>query len=480
MKVLLVNPPKYLGKIPVVREDRCEITDRYAVIPPYSLIWIASILRNMEHSVKLINANGLNMKYDELRKNIEIEEFDVLIFRFTPTTFGWDMKTAEICKEVNSTAKIVGLCLTLHSLQREVMKRAKYMNIYIAKEWETVIPDLINSLENGERLHNVNGICFKQNGQIIVNPPARPLKDYNSLPIPAYDLLPNLKVYRPNTPVSGNYMILYASKGCSFNCIFCTVAKTPFKIKSGKKIIGELKLLFSKYNVRLVSFFDETFTINRKRVIKICEEIKNEMPDLRWYCNTRADLVDPKLLKMMYEGGCRGIAYGIESGSQKILDNAKKGIKVGEAKSAIKWIKEAGIKVYTSVIFGLPGENWDTVRETIKFVKETLPHGAQFNVAVPYPGTELYARAIKEGFISKDIKWDELYQHKARIRTKELSPEELEKIRRKAYRSLYFNPRWLTHNIFWVFRRPGDFTLGIIYYLKILRNFVVYRMEHAH
>jgi len=480
MKVLLVNPPRYLGKIPVIREDRCEITDRYAIVPPYSLIWIASILKEKGHQVELIDANELNITYEELKEKLASIDYDTLIFRFTPTTFDWDLKTAEICKEVNSDAKTIGLCLTLHLLQREVMERAKYMDVYIPREWETVIPNLVNSLENEEKLHNVNGICFKKNGEIVVNPPAQPLKNYDSLPIPAYDLLPNLRVYRPNAPVSGNYMIVYTSKGCPFSCTYCTVARTPFKIKSAERVMEELKVLYSKYNVRLVSFFDETFTINRERVIRICEGIKNEMPDLRWYCNTRVNLVDPKLLKIMYEGGCRGIAYGIESGSQKILDNVKKGIIVEQARNAIKWTKEAGIKVYISFIFGLPGENQETVKETIKFVKETLPHGAQFNVAVPYPGTELYNYAIKEGLISRDIRWDELYQHKATMRTKELSPEELEKIRRKAYRSLYFNPKWVIQNIFWILRHPEDFRIGVKYYLKALKNYIVYRMEHAH
>ncbi|WP_148882920.1 B12-binding domain-containing radical SAM protein [Thermococcus aciditolerans] len=480
MKVLLINPPRYMEKIPVIREDRCEITERYAIVPPYSLIWIASILREQGHSVTLIDANGLNMTYRELENKMRSQNFDAVIFRFTPTTFDWDMKTAEISKKINPGATTIGLCLTLWKFPWEVLKRARYLDIYVPKEWETVIPNLINALEEKSPLGTVDGISFREHDQIKVTNPAKPIKNYDSLPLPAYDLLSDFKIYRPNTPISGNYMIIYTSKGCPYSCVYCTVARTPFKIKSPERVIEELELLYTKYNVRLVSFFDETFTIDRRRVIKISEYIKKELPELKWYCNTRVNLVDPELLKIMYEGGCRGIAYGVESGSQTILDNAKKGITVEQAKNAIKWTKEAGIKVFTSFIFGLPGETKDTIEETIRFVKETLPHGAQFNVAVPYPGTEFYEYVKQKNLFIGNPSWESFYQHKAVIRTEELSPEELERARKRAYRALYFNPRWIFQNVKWVLTHPEDFILGVRYYAKALKNYLLYRMEHAH
>jgi len=481
MKVLLINPPRYMNKIPVIREDRCEITERYAIIPPYSLIWIASILREMGHSVTLIDANRLNMSYSELEQRMNSQNFDAVIFRFTPTTFDWDMRTAEISKKINPEARTIGLCLTLRKFPQIVLERAKYLDIYVPQEWETVVAELVNALEENVPLTKVNGIAYKDEaGKIFITPPAVPIKNYDSLPLPAYDLLPSLKGYRMNAPVSGNFMILYTSKGCPYSCVYCTVARTPFKIKSAERVIEELELLYTKYNVRFVSFFDETFTIDRKRTIKISEYIARELPGLRWYCNTRANLVDPELLKIMHKGGCRGISYGIESGSQTILDNAKKGITVEQAKNAIKWTKEAGIKVLASFIFGLPGESKETIEETINFVKETLPHGAQFNVAVPYPGTEFYEYVKQKNLFVGNPSWESFYQHKAVIRTEHLSPEELESARRRAYRELYFNPRWIAQNVKWVFTHPEDFMLGLKYYAKALKNYIIYKMEHAH
>lgn len=191
-------------------------------------------------------------------------------------------------------------------------------------------------------------------------------------------------------------------------------------------------------------------------------------------------MVDRELLKLMYEGGCRGISYGIESGNQAILDNAKKGTTVEEGVNAIKWAKEAGIKVYCSFMFGLIGENWETIKETIAFVKRTLPTSAQFNVTVPYPNTELYDFANKRGWIKEGCGWRDMYQHEAIMRTDELSYEDLNKARKIAYNSLYFNPRWILQNIAYITRHPEDFNSAVRYWLKIMKNYFINKMEHAH
>lgn len=479
MRILLINPPRYLERIPVIREDRCEITERYAIIPPYSLIWIAAILREKGHTVNLIDANALNLSYSDLKEKMKTFNYDAMIFRFIPTTFDWDMKTAESSKEINPNVKTIGICLTLWSLQRDIMHDAVCLDFYVPLEWETVIPKLIEALEKNSNLDEIQGISYITHDKIIVNSPVTSIIDYNSLPIPAYDLLPDFRLYRPNTPVHGNFSILYTSKGCPYACIYCTVSRTPFKIKSAEKVIDEIKLLNNKFNVKLFSFFDETFTIDRARVIKISETIRDQNLDIQWYCNTRVNLVDKELLQIMHDGGCTGIAFGIESGSQKILNNVEKDITIEQAKKAIEWTKESGIKVFTSYIFGLPGENWETIKETITFVKETLPHSAQFNVAVPYPGTLLFSYAIEKGLLS-DTNWRNLYQHKALMRTEKLTSQDLEKARKMAYRMLYFNSRWVINNIRWVLDHPIDLRLGLKYYFKILKNYLLYNMEHAH
>jgi radical SAM superfamily enzyme YgiQ (UPF0313 family) len=206
----------------------------------------------------------------------------------------------------------------------------------------------------------------------------------------------------------------------------------------------------------------------------------NEGINLAWYCNTRVDRVDPELLELMRKAGCRGISYGVESGSQVILDNAKKSHAVEQACNAIKWAKDAGIKTYASFMVGLPGENWDTVQETLGFIKSALPNGAQFNVAVPYPGTELYEIAKTNGWIAENLNWRTLYQHSSAMGTAEMTSSELNQARKLLYRSLYFNPRWVLENVRFILRNPGDIPLAVRYYLKSLKSYLVHGMQHEH
>jgi len=479
MRALIVNPPRFRG-VPVIREERCEVTERYSILPPYSLLQIASILRNMKHEVSLIDANGWNLSWFALNNKIKNADYDALVFRFTPTTFEWDTNVASVSKRYHPNATTIGICWTLHSLAKEVLSSAPKLDIYIRHEYESVTPSLINALNNGDNLDSIAGIAYRKDGMIKVNDDAKSLTDWNSIPLPAYDLLPSLDGYFINTPHGSPFTIIYASKGCPYACIFCTERNTNLKNRSAEQILNELRYLKKNFGLKSVSFFDETFTINKKRVTDIAEGIIKEKLNLFWYCNTRVNLITKDLLQTMYNGGCRGISYGVESGSQVVLDNSLKGIKVKQAEQAIKWAKDVGIKTYCSFIFGLPGENAATVQETIAFVRRTLPTGAQFNVAVPYPGTELYEIAVGNGWVSKDIDWRQMYQHKALMRTAELSNDELDKARKLAYRSLYFNPKWWLQNLLYTSRHPDDFQLASRYAMKILSNYVLRDMTHAH
>jgi len=476
MKVLLVNPPRFKG-IPVVREERCEIIERNSVLPPYSLLQIASLLRERGHEVDLIDANGENMDYPAFDRVVSRKDYEAIIFRFTPTTFDWDMRVATISKKY-SDARTIGICWTLGSLAKTVLEEAKDLDIYLRHEYEVVAPVLVDRLSTG--LSDVAGIAYRCDGRVKVNKDAPPIKNYDDIPIPAYDLLKSFDFYYENTKHGQPFTIMYTSKGCPYSCIYCTVANTKWKARSAESVLEELRHLKQNYNIKTVTFFDETFTIDRKRVEKITQAMIDEKLDIRWYCNSRVDLIDRELLEKMKRAGCRAVCMGIESGSQRIIGGTNKRASVEKAAEAIKMVKDAGIKVYCSFIFGLPGENWDTVNETIEFVKRTLPTGAQFNVAAPYPGTKLYEIALERRWIKKQTDFRSMYQHESVMRTEELSTEELEKARQKAYRAIYFNPKWWIQNIFHVVKNPEDFEIASRYVVKILNNFFINKMDYAH
>lgn len=477
MRVLLVNPPRFEG-IPVIREERCEITERASILEPYSLLQIGALLRQQGHEVGLVDLNGKDLGLDALGPAMSDNRPELVIFRFTPTTYDHDMRTASAVKSRSKDIRTAGICWTLRTLPGEVLAQAPDLDIYIRQEYEVVAPSLTAALAEGRPLATVEGISYREGDRLVHNPEARPLEDYDSLPLPAFDLLGSLDPYYVTAPAGRPYTIIYTSKGCPFKCTFCTVAGTKWRPKSAERTIEELRYLKKSFGLRTASFFDETFTLDKKRVVRICQALVEEDLDIHWYCNTRAHLVDAELLRTMYRAGCRGISYGIESGSQRILDQADKCVTVEQASNAIRWAKEARIKTFASFILGLPGEDWGTVHETIGFVNRTLPNSAEFNVAVPYPGTKLYESVYGGGALPVDFR--KLYQDDAVVGTKDLTPADLNRARDMAYRSLYFNPRWWLRNLAHVIKEPDDLQLATLYASKVLRNYLFFRMKHAH
>ncbi|HLD10688.1 MAG TPA: radical SAM protein [Candidatus Nanoarchaeia archaeon] len=463
MKVLLVNPPRFNG-IPVIREERCEIVERNSILPPYSLLQIGKILMELKHDVTLIDANGENLRFKELK----LAGYDALIFRFTPTTFDYDMGVCKLFKKVNKNGKCIGICFTLRNVWKKVMIQAPDMDFFITGDFEVVLRNLFKDIN---KFKDIQGLAYRFKGKLYNKSYIRNGFDYDSLSIPAYTLLKSFDYYSINTNIGERFSIIYSSKGCPYNCNYCNVASTPLKMKSVSLVVEEVKLL-KNYGVRLVSFFDETFTVNRERVLNICAGLRGV--GIRWYCNTRVNLVDLELLKIMKKSGCSGISFGVESGSQKILDLSNKNVKIEEIIKAVKLCRIVGIKTYCAFMFGLPGEDWNTVKETFKFIRKLRPNGAQFNIAVPYPGTSLYEK------FGNGLSWRDLFQDKALVSMCDLSIEELNKIRKKAYTNLYFNPFWLIGNFLFVLRNPYDFKLGIRYFFKIMKNYFFYGMEKAH
>jgi anaerobic magnesium-protoporphyrin IX monomethyl ester cyclase len=464
MKILLLNPPRYKGVL-VIREERCEVIEGISVLVPYSLLQIGSLIENNVEDIKLIDANALNLSFEELEKQMKEIDYDILIFRFTPTSFNEDIKAADISKRIKPKAMTVGICYSLGSIPKQIMKEAKDMDIYVRHEYDAVIPELIKNIS---KLSKVAGIAYrdkKNKKRIIVNKDAKPVSDYDSLPIPAFHLLPSLDLYHISVNHGKPFTILYTSKGCPYTCMFCNVSQSKLRIKSVNRIMKEIDFLKKNYNIRTISFYDETFTLDKKRIYELCRRIRKY--NIKWYCNTRANLVDLNLLKAMRKAGCSAISYGIESGSQKILDSVSKRNTVQQNADAIKWAHMAGIKTHCSFILGLPGETKETIEETISFIKKTLPMSLEFNIATPYPGTELNRYFVKKGIIKKNINWHKLYQDSAQFENREISNEYIEKIREKAYLSLYLNPRWFFRNLFYTIRNPDDFTLAFRYVIKI-------------
>ncbi len=215
-----------------------------------------------------------------------------------------------------------------------------------------------------------------------------------------------------------------------------------FRKRSPANVVDEVQHVVNEYGVDEIYFDDDCLTLNRNRLLAICKEIVRRNIKVKWMCQARVNNVDQEILEAMKKAGCHYIKYGVESGSQKMLDVMKKGITLESVRRAFKLTRKAGIKTQAFFLLGLPWEIPETVKKTIEFAKEIKPDSAQFAVVVPHPGTELYDLCQEKGWLHYES-WDDFDCRKALIETEDLSAEDVQRYRTQAYREFYLRPSYI-------------------------------------
>lgn len=442
MKVLLLNPPA-VGDVGFVREGRCEqrLASFQYLMVPISLPSTAAVLRDNNHSVGVLDCIAENYDFNMLENYIKEENYDVIIMNISTVTFDADSSVARELKAQNPDLIIVAYGVHATTLPEETLIAG--FDVAIRREPEYTALALMNALTLAQDLHSVEGISYKDEDRVINNPDRPFIEDLDSLPFPARDLLDNSKYL---APLSDNTQtLIVTSRGCPHACVYCTAhcyyGKKP-RHRSAVNIVDEIQESLEKYNVDVITMWADTFTMDRENVIAVCDEIEKRGLDFEWMCNSRVDTVDLELLKRMKRAGCSTMSFGVESGVQDILDNVKKKITLEQITSAFNWTRDAGIESMAHVIFGLPGENKQTIKETVRFVKSLKPDYVQFYCAVPFPGTDFYKMAQEQNWLITED-WSRFEINQAIISTNELSADELARQRTMAYRTFYLDPRYI-------------------------------------
>lgn len=443
MKILIINLPRYNGSS-VTREGRCELIMHYRIDTPATLLIIASILREKNYQINFIDANGLNLSYKSISELLKNKKFDFVIFTIASAIIEHDIKICDIIKNLNPSCITMGYSWYARNFGREILNEYPNLDILIIDDPFSIIENLIECLENNKNLTNVKGIAYRDdNKKIQITHELDEKINFDGLPIPAYDLLHTFEPYYIYTPLLKPYALIYAGKGCPFGCVYCNVARTKYSGRSAESIVEELKLLKKKGNIKYVWFFDEIFTINRKRVVEVCKKIIEEKLKIKWLCDSRVDLVDEELLRLMRKAGCIGISYGVESGSQRILNAMNKGITIEQAKKALMWTRKAHIPIQLNLILGYIGENAKSINETKVFIKSALPEFLQVTKMMALNDTEFNKLALEKGWINESTDWKEIMKStKKKIVNYEPFTLDLWGERKKLYRMLYYNPKW--------------------------------------
>lgn len=405
------------------------------------------MLERSGYEVKIIDAPALDLSVHQIEDILNKDQPEIIgITASTPMIYD-AYEVARAAKEVcpNSAVVLGGPHPTF--LPIETLQECPSADIVCIGEGEETIVELAEAIRRKIDLSKVRGIAFRTEDGRIVKTESRPLiKDLDSLPFPAWHLLPMDKY-----TVLGKKAIvchIISSRGCPFRCIFCSSSKVfgkKYRARSAKNVVDEIEFLVSEYNPESIEFSDDEFTLDQKRTEEICDELKKRGIDIPWACGSRVDTVSKSLLMKMREAGCSFIYYGIESASQRILNFIKKGITIEQIKKAVEATKEAGIKIMGSFMIGFPDETREEIKSTLSFPKKLKVDYVQFTIATPYPGTELYEMAKRENLLLTED-WSQYTTLKPVMALKDISAKELQRLIKRAYISFYLSPKILMEN----------------------------------
>lgn len=413
MDILLVNAPVK------TRSKHARLN------PPLGLAYIASVLLKNGYRVAAEDFNVTGFNPVRAEKILENSGPSILGISVHTETYPNGLRIAEIAKRVNPDTTVVMGGPHATVLYREVA-RERDIDIVVRGEGEVTMRELADCLLRGKgSLAEVKGIAYKKDGEITVTPERPFIGDPDELPFPARELFP-LPMYE----LPGQ--VLMSRGGCPFDCHFCavnTIWKGDRRFRSPDPVVKEILSLFENFQLEEISFADDTFTLNREHVLRLCEQsrcLRDRFP-WRWRCTTRVDRVDNELLEVMHEAGCYSITFGVETGSQKILESIGKKIRREQVIRAVGTSLDSGLEVLCSFMFPHPEDTEETVREQKLFMKQLIAMGATVSMALttPLPGTYYYEHADDLGITLLTDRWDEFDAKHLVITTKYLSEERL-------------------------------------------------------
>lgn len=444
MKTIIINPPCDKG---FDRSGRWPAkTAGGTVIEPLFLAYTAAVLEKNYLPVELIDCRPFYISQEELLKKID-ENSDLAVLQTSTASINQDLETAKKIKDAFPSIKIALVGSHVSVLDKEILEANKFIDFAARGEYEYTILDLAR----GKNPKDILGLTFREDSNIIRNPERPAIENLDDLPFPARHFLPMEAYFEPIFKSKRTFRLM-GSRGCPFQCTFCLWPQTMYgrkvRFRNPKMIVDEIEHLINDYQANGLYFEDDTFALIPDRVIEICDEIITRNIKINWSCMGRVDTVTEEMLKAMKKAGCFMIRYGVESSSQNILNLAKKGITIEQVVRAFNTAKDIGIQTHASYTLGLPGETKETMKATIKFAVNLGSDFAQFGIAMPYPGTELYKEAEKQGWLKAKSWQDFEASANSVLEYPHLKAEDIIRAHQEAYRKFYMRPGYALKRLF--------------------------------
>jgi len=419
--------------------------------PPLGLLYLAAYLeRYSNHQVEILDCQVEELDYKQIENKIKEKNPDAIGLTTMTFTLIDVLNIAKIAKKINSEIKIILGGPHVDIYPKETINQP-HIDYLVLGEGEMPLKNLLDNINSTDNLHLIKSIVFKDNDKIINTGKAELNQDLDSLPFPARHLTPYKKyssVLSKVNPVT----TMFTSRGCPYNCLFCDRPNLGkiFRARSAKNVVNEMEEC-KKMGIKEILIYDDTFTVNRQRVIDICLEIQKRNLHINWDVRARVDTVDKELLKMMKVSGCQRIHYGVEAGTQKILNILRKGITLKQAEKAFELSRKIGFETLAYFMIGSPTETKKDILKTIKFAKKLKPDFVHITITTPFPATDLYRMGLEQKIWPNDH-WQKFAKNPRAdfippVWEKILSKEELISLNRKAYRAFYFRPKYILEKL---------------------------------
>lgn len=414
-----------------------------AVFIPLGIGYLAAVLEKNDYDVEVIDCQ-LGKTQKELEQEFTATKPDIVGVTSATLTYLPALNVVKAAKRAlpNCLTVMGGPHVTI--MDQETLRVNPEVDIVVRSEGEHTILELADLVSRStlRKFGDIAGITFRENGKIHRTSNRPFIEDIDSLPHPEHK---HFKV--DSYKVSGKrYLPIITSRGCPYQCAFCLASSMcgrKFRARSPSKVVDELEWLRDKHEAEVFAFYDDTFTFDMKRAIAICEEMEKRKLNLPWDCRTRVDRVSRSLLNKLRKTNCLLIHFGVESGSQEMLNAMRKGTTVEQNAIAIKLAKEAGILVAISIVVGFPGETPEMVEKTLEFIRRTEPDYLYMCEAVPYPGTEMYS-ILKESGLEMSLDWSQ-YHEQTQVFKNPLLPLEMIEQKKKAFYDEFFSPSYYLH-----------------------------------
>lgn len=388
LNFLLLNPP---NKNNIQRRYMCSYNAPNMLFPPFELIALGGILNELNIYHILVDAIAEKLDISSIDKIIINNKINYLISIIGFECFEEDINVLNKIKtnHPNLNIYIFGHYATL--FYEEILSKSK-VDLVIIGEPDLILKNIAENILEKSSLNYVSGIAYKDNnGDIQVKTGNLRINNPDSLPFPAYQLLKRNKYFEPF--LDNPFGLIQTARGCPYTCNYCVRSYgKKLTYRTTQQIIEEIKYLKHNHNIKSIRFIDDTFTANKKRVIEICNHLISENLKIKWTCLSRLDTIDIDMIKLMSKAGCKRIYFGVESGSNKILEDLNKKVDLDKSINIINSCRINNIETLGFFIVGTPNENDSDFSDSIDFAVKANFDFIAVSSLILYPGTELYEK----------------------------------------------------------------------------------------